>query len=217
MERTVNVKGTGRISVPPDQIVIPMTLNAADPAYEKTMETAAAQLEALRAALLPLGFAKEDIKTNSFQVNTNYESRQDDKGHWQQVFVGYLCTQTCTITFDLDIPRLSEIVNALAGCSAVPEFHISFTVRDPEAVRSALLEDAARNAREKAEVLCRAVGVTLGMLQRIDYNWGEVVLESASDVMLGAGMPMAKRAVAMDFQPEDIHVEDTVSFVWSIQ
>ena len=218
MERIITVKGTGRVSTPPDQIEIPITLTATDADYGKTMEKGAEQLAALQASLDALGFAPEDIKTVSFQINTNYENQEDDRGRWQQVFAGYRCTQSCRVSFPLDMERLSGTAAALADCSACPDFHISFTVQDPEAVRAALLEDAARNAREKAEILCRATGVTLGALLRIDYNLGRNDFRSGTDVVVDEAMPMlAKRAaVNLSFQPEDIRAEDSASFVWSI-
>ena len=216
MERTIAVKGTGRVSVPPDQVEIPITLSAADPDYEKTMERGAEQQAALKAALLPLGFAAEDLKTVSFQVNTHYENQEDERGRWQQVFVGYLCTQECRIRFDLDTGFLASVVSALAGCSAHPDFHIRFTVKDPEVVKAALLRDAAENARQKAEILCDAAGVGLGELRHVNYSWNGANLYSASNVMLEEAPAMAKRAVALDFQPEDVRAEDSVTFIWNI-
>ena len=41
MSRTITVKGVGRVSTPPDYIVISMSLEAQDTNYEKAMEQAA--------------------------------------------------------------------------------------------------------------------------------------------------------------------------------
>ncbi len=44
---------------------------------------------------------------------------------------------------------LERTLNAIAESKAEPELSIRFTVRDGSAVKSALLEAAAENAREK--------------------------------------------------------------------
>ncbi len=216
MDRTITVKGTGRVSLPPDQIIIPLVLEASDPEYGAAMEKGGELLDTVRGALAPLGFAKEEIRTTNFNVSTNYESYQDENGRWQQRFAGYICSHHLKLTFDMDTERLSAVAQALAESNAHPQFHIRFTVKEPEAVRSALLEDAARNARAKAETLCRAAGVALGEVQRIDYSWGDLSLDSPTNFVLAESAAMGKRAVAADIAPEDVTVQDNATFVWEI-
>ena len=56
--RSITVKGTGRVSVKPDLIVVSMTLETKDSEYEKTMETAAEKIELLNKSLEEIGFEK---------------------------------------------------------------------------------------------------------------------------------------------------------------
>ena len=55
MSRTITVKGVGRVSTPPDYIVISMSLEAQDTNYEKAMEQAALQIDYLNKALESVG------------------------------------------------------------------------------------------------------------------------------------------------------------------
>lgn len=41
MTRTITIKGVGKLSLKPDQVVVSLTLNATDKNYDKTMDTAA--------------------------------------------------------------------------------------------------------------------------------------------------------------------------------
>lgn len=41
MTRTITIKGVGKLSLKPDQVVISLTLKATDKNYDKTMDTAA--------------------------------------------------------------------------------------------------------------------------------------------------------------------------------
>ena len=58
MERTITVKGTGRVHVKPDYIVLSMSLKAQDVEYAKAMELAAERLEQLRNAVAAVGFKR---------------------------------------------------------------------------------------------------------------------------------------------------------------
>ena len=61
MEKTITVKGTGRISVQPDLTIVSLTLKSFNKDYEKAMQNASEKLSALQNALNDIGFAKEDL------------------------------------------------------------------------------------------------------------------------------------------------------------
>ena len=72
MNRTITIKGVGRLSLKPDQVAVSLSLDTIDPVYEKAMRTATAELAQLRAAIAGVGFSEDDLKTASFNINTAY-------------------------------------------------------------------------------------------------------------------------------------------------
>ena len=110
---------------------------------------------------------------------------------------------------------------ALAYSELHPQVCISYTVKDPEAAKNELLGKAVNDAKEKAKVLADAAEVALKEIQRIDYSWGDMDFEvrpmngMVMDRMMlktsGAG------SFAMDIEPDDIEVSDTVTVVWEIE
>ena len=124
------------------------------------------------------------------------------------------------LEFDLDNERLGKLLFALGQSDLKPELRISYTVKDQEAAKNALLGEAVKDAKEKAEVLSRAAGVSLKEIQNINYSWGEVDLEvRPMPAMLASGMTRASKIMGsydLNIQPEDIEVEDTVTVVWEI-
>lgn len=217
MERTVTVQGTGRVSAAPDLIEIPLSLSAADPDYEAAAAQSEAQLTALRAALAPLGFAEADLPTVNYRVSTEYESVPDERGVYHSRFAGYRCDHELKLAFDLDMDRLSAVLTALSACSAKPQFSIRFTVRDPDAVYAGLLRSAAENARAKAEVLCAASGAKLGELLHIRYGRNEEAVSSRTNVMFACDEAAPRAKGLMNFQPEDIRLSDTATFIWALR
>lgn len=113
-------------------------------------------------AAVSAGHSKDALKTINFGVSSEYDSVRNSKGTYQRVFVGYNCSYNTRLSFDFDRDMLERTLNAIAESKAEPELSIRFTVRDGSAVKSALLKAAAENAREKAQILCRASGVELG-------------------------------------------------------
>lgn len=218
MTRTITIKGVGKLSLKPDQVVVSLTLNATDKNYDKAMNTAAKHLEQLRGALVGIGFTKDDLKTTNFNVGTEYESERDKNGNYKRIFIGYSVTHQLKLEFDFDSQRLSQTLGAIAACIAEPELNVQFTVKDKESVNAALLENACVNAKANAGILAKASGVTLGDLISIDYNWGELHLFSPTQYdMEDACMRLSSAApTSIEIEPDDIDISDSVTFVWEI-
>lgn len=219
MNRTITIKGIGRLSLKPDRTVVSLTLKTTDKSYDKAVDTAAGHLEQLREALGGIGFAGDDLKTAHFNVGTEYENERDDNGNYKRVFAGYCVTHQLKLEFDFDTQRLSRTLGAIAECVAEPELEVQFTVKDREAVNAALLESACTNARAKAGILAGASGVTLGELISIDYSWGERHLFSPARYGMENACLMKAGAAptSVGIEPDDIDVSDSVTFVWAIR
>ena len=218
MSRTITVKGTGNVSLKPDTTIVTMTLKAKDKNYEKAMNDAAGIFDNLKSAVRDCGFDEKELKTTSFNVYTEYDSVQDARGNYKSVFSGYCCVNTVKLSFDFDTKRLSKVLSAVASCIAEPDLNIQFTVKDKDAAADELLKSAAENARHKAEILTAASGVKLGQLVAVNYSWGEIDVYSRTECAMDRNCYKAKAASTMDmcFEPEDIELDDTVTFVWEI-
>ncbi len=216
MNRTIHIRGTGKAELKPDRVELPMTLTARNIDYEQTMELAAKALEALLAAFSGAGFEREIVKTLDYRVDPVFESEQDDRGVYRQVFSGYECRHTLKAAFPLSQERLGAALQALASCPARPVFNVRFTIKDQDAVREDLLKSAAEDARRKAEILCAVGGVTLGRLIHIGYQCSDGAFYSESNVMLAKASRAMPAMAALDIAPDTISVSDSASFLWEI-
>lgn len=214
--RTITVKGIGAVSVKPDLIVLRLSMETAEYEYDAAMKAAAEKIDFLNKALEAAGFEKKSAKTADFRVRADYDRLNDGKGNSTSVFMGYKCRHELKIEFDFDTKRLAKALSEISKCIAKPEISIDFTVKDSSAVSGELLKAAAKNAREKAEILCAASGAKLGELLSIDYNWGELHLYSATDYDVEGKCMMFGAADDMDIEPEEIKARDTATFAWEI-
>lgn len=218
MTKTITVTGTGQVSVKPDLIAISIRLETREKEYDKTMAVAAERINALDKSLQEIGFEKKAVKTKSFNVGTNYENVKVSDGNYKRVLKEYVCVHNLAVEFDLDMKRLSSALAAMSACLAKPEFSVSFTVKDPTAVGNELLQVAARNAKEKADILCAASGVRRGELLSVNYSWGATNVCSPTEYRVESRRMTKVMASAanIEIEPDDIKASDSATFVWKI-
>ena len=219
--RTIRVTGRGNIKVKPDMTRLTLQLEGTYPEYSDALRHSSEDTERLKDALEPLGFARTDLKTLSFDIDAKYENYRDKKGNYKQRFAGYQFEHEMKLEFLSDNDRLGKTLYALAHSSVNPEIRISYTVKDREGAKNELLGRAVTDAREKAEVLTKAAGVTLKEIQSIDYSWGEVHFDFETRpvrdaLMIAEGAAPTERSRSLDIEPDDIEVSDIVTVVWEI-
>ena len=220
-ERIIKVTGKGNLKVKPDVTRITITLDGQNKEYDKILEQSSKDTEALKDILEDQGFDRSDVKTLMFNVDTRYESYQTRDKSWRERFVGYEFKHVVKVEFDSDNTRLGKILFALANAKAIhPDFRISYTVKDKEASKNELLDKAIADAKTKASVLTSAARVTLKDIKTIDYSWGEIEFEYSpmrGDMLCKTAMVDEEcGSFAMDIEPDDIDVSDTVTVVWEI-
>jgi uncharacterized protein YggE len=213
-ERTITVRGAGQVSARPDLIIIEINLSTTRPNYAATLEHAAAEIEAMRSALVKVGHEAKALKTTDFKIETNY-TRYLQNDEWKQRFAGYTCAHDLRLEFALDMAMLDKTLGAIASGKASPHFEISFSVQDPSAVKEQLLKSAVSNAAQKAQILAQAAGVKLGPIKQIDYSWAELRFSSETDFVVGSAN--APRGLGMEIEPDEIKASDNVTIVWLIE
>lgn len=220
--KIIRVTGRGQIRVKPDMTRITLTLGDFYPEYDETLRHSAQDTDQLKDILESHGFGKEELKTLSFQVDPQYESYKKN-GIFKQRLTGYKFRHVMKVEFESDNDRLGKILYALANCPAKPEFGISYTVKDPEAVKNEMLGKAVTDAMDKAAVLSAAAGVKLKEIRSIDYSWGEIDFEvrPMSRAVCAAPREMYAAEESDDYilniEPDDIQASDTVTVVWNIE
>ena len=219
--RTIRVTGKGQIKAKPDMTRIRITLEGVMPEYDKTLKASADDTELLKGIMEDMGFKRKDLKTLSFNVDTENESYKDKNGNWKSKFIGYRYRHIIKVEFPSDNKRLGRILYALANNNILhSDFSFSFFVKDVEASKNELLGKAVEDARAKAEVLTKSAGVSLQEIVSIDYSWGEIDFEISPmrEGLMLSECEMASPAASydIDIEPDDIEMSDTVTVVWQI-
>ena len=217
--RTIRVTGKGTLKVHPDMTRISINLSKVYEDYANTLRHSSEDTERIRDLLYRFGFDRSDLKTQYFNVDSEYESYYE-KNERKSRFIGYRYSHEMKVEFESDNERLGKILYALAHCDLHPEFNLSYTVKDREAAKNELLGKAIKDAKDKAHVLSSAAGLQLKEIQSVDYSWGEINMVVTP---MGRAMDMcdeigesAGASYDMNIEPDDIEVSDTVTVVWEI-
>lgn len=215
--RTIRVTGKGMIKVHPDMTRLIITLEGIYRDYAETLRRSAEDTEQMKDTLEPFGIKRTDLKTLNFDIDTQYESYKE-KDTYKKRLIGYKYTHMLKLEFESDNKRLGKILYAVANCQLQPEFRISYTVKDPEAIKNKLLGKAIKDAKEKAAVLSKAAGVELKEIQDINYSWGQVKFEyePLENGMFLQPEIMYEKSYDIDIEPDDIDASDTVTVIWEI-
>lgn len=217
-QRTIHVKGIGTASTVPDYVVITMELSASHREYVQAMRIGAQKIQKLREAICDAGFSAEDLKTTNFFIDAQYKKRRENENmEYQRVLTSYACKHSLKLSFDMDNSRLERAITAIGECLSKPEMTIAFTVKDTKAIKDCILKSAAEDAKRKAEILCKASGVTLGDLIRMEYSWNEISIANSFEIGMPCVSGLGGAAAGYDFQPDDIEAGDTVDFFWEIR
>lgn len=212
----ISVGGTGIVKAQPDRIAMRFEVAT----LERDMAAGMARLvqnnAAISVALNDVGVEASEIKVSQISLNPQYKYSSSSG----RSFEGY--RQSCNFTIDipLDMLRMQKIYRAIVATKCGEEINLSFYIKDEKPYRTEAKKRAVADARESAETLAAAAGVSLGKVEEISYNAGSVA-------PLRRNVMLAKAAAYDMAEPnglglvsdglDDITITESVVVIWQIK
>jgi len=154
------VSGEGKVTVTPDIANVSLGVSAQASSVAAAQSQASTAMDKVMAALTNNGIAKNDIKTQYFNIQqqTRYDSNTQ-----QSVVTGFIVSNTVSVKIRA-VEKTGSIIDAVAsaGGDNTRVNGVSFSVEKPEQYYAQARELAMKDAKSKAEALARLAGVTLG-------------------------------------------------------
>jgi uncharacterized protein YggE len=157
-DKTVTVTGNGKVIVVPDRASFGFSVDTRAGAAKDALARNATLTAAVAAALKNAGVPDADIQTQ--QVSLSPQTNEDGT----QV-VGY--TASTTVSVDTTIAKAGTVVDAAVGVGANGVSGPSLSRSDADARYRDALRQAVADAKEKAQALASAGGLTLGSVRTI--------------------------------------------------
>lgn len=162
---TISVSGEGEVFAVPDTAVFSVTVREKAKEVRDAQDAATKKGNDIIAYLKRGGIEEKDIKTVDYSVNPDYEWSQSacPQGGYcpgKQVLVGFQVSQTLSVKVR-DPKKAGDLLSGVGSRGASEVSSLSFTIDDEDALKAEARDKAITQAKSKAEVLAKSLGVSL--------------------------------------------------------
>ncbi len=214
-EQFIKVQGNGAIHVVPDVTRIEVRLSSLHEDYQEAYEQMRDNVAMLSKIMTEVGLAATMPKTIRLDIDKETRPEYDShRNHIGDQFVGFRLDHRVKIDLDMDTVLLNNIVRLIGERLKQAELNIGYTVRDPRPSQLRMLERAVTDAKDKAEIMAKACGCSLGAVKNINYSWQKLHVYSQARALHSAEEACYCNVESLDITPDDLAVSDDVTVEW---
>lgn len=222
--RTFTATGTGKVVAIPDVATFTvgvLTQGGKDLTVLQKENTD--KVNAVVKYIRDKGVASADIETSQYSVDPRYNNVSCPQTFGTAVtcppatVVGYSINTTISVKVR-KFETIGDILTGVITAGANNVSQLSFTIDNPEKVKSDARAKAIASAREQADAVARAAGFRVGRIISVDesgYNPVPYAYDTYSKLSLAGGV--ANQAVAPTIEPGSQNVTETVTIRYEIQ
>ena len=209
------VSGTGKVYATPDIAILRLGIDVQEPTVAEAQAEAQTAMDRVMEALKAQGIDEKDIQTQYFNIQKVSEwDKVLENGMSEEIIIGFRVTNVVSAKIR-DVEKAGEVIDAVAaaGGDSTRIDSISFDIDDPSPYFEQAREEAVKYAKDKAEQLAEAAGVTLGKLAYITENSYVPSANYYSRDMITAE---AASGVATSVSAGEMEVTTTVQMAYAI-
>ena len=173
-QNTITVSGVGEEFATPDLAVVTFDITEEAKSVADAQKVVNQKMEDITAYLKTAGVAEKDIRTIGYNIYPRYEYRKPGTTqtfeyypNGERVLVGYNVTQSTEVKVR-KTDDASKILNELGNKKVTNLSGLQLTIDDEEKVKDLARDKAIEDAKDKAAVLARQLGVDLGRI--VSFN-----------------------------------------------
>lgn len=207
-EGRISVTGQGSSVAVPDMARVSIGVRHTAQAAQDAMDQTSAAMQQVTERLLAMNIEARDIQTQNVSVSPVWDRVVDQQsGQNRREMVGFAASNTVSIRVR-DLDGLGAVLGAVLEEGGNEMNGLSFSASEPKPLLAQARSEAVRDAREKAEQLAAAAGVSLGRVISIDEHGG------VQPVMARAAFAAEARDVPV--QAGEVGYDVSVSMVFAI-
>lgn len=216
---TITVSGQGYATSTPDIAEFTFSVSQDDKTVSAAEAPVASKMQAILAGLKGLGIADKDIQTSGYDVypKYHYENAACPAGAYcpsgRQILDGYTVSESVTVKVR-DMDNAGQALALVGDKGATNVSGLSLTLDDPNAPFESARLSAIDDARAKADMLAKRLGVRLGKVVAYDDGSSQ---GPGPVYSLAKGMGGADAAVAPPIPTGENKVSATVSVTYEIK
>lgn len=154
---TMTVSGHGDATATPDRATITVGVQTKGSDAQAAFTSASTKLNAVIAAIEAQGVTADRIQTSDLSMYFDSQSN------------GYVVSHSVTVTLD-SVNKTGPVLDAAVAAGANNSWGVNFGLKDSSAPRSQALTAAIADARQKANVMAAALGVSVTGVQSVSES-----------------------------------------------
>ena len=208
---TLSVSGTAKMSVKPDIARISLGVLSAGSSVAATQKQNTEKMNAITSAVKGFGVKDDDIQTSNYSINPQY-----DWTDGRQILRGYQVSQQLSIKVR-DLEKIGDIIAKAGELGSNQVGGVGFEVDDTTALQKQARDKAIADAKEKASVLAKSLGMHLGKAVSFSEDSGSYPVPMMYNSYDKVAMEAGSSAPSPDIQTGSLDVSKTVSITFEIQ
>lgn len=214
-EKLITVTGRGSLRVEPDVTRLELTLKSIHDTYEDAYAQGKSNADKLGEIMKEVALPHSLPKTTQFDIDKETQREYDKFGNYKSdKFIGFVLDHRVKIDLGMDKVLLNKVIKLIGRSLKQAEINIGYTVKDPRPAQLKMLERAVKDAKEKAAIMAKACGCSLGLVKEIDYSVQEVHIYSKARMFHEAEEAICCNAESLDITPDDLEASDIVTVKW---
>jgi len=229
---TINVDGTGNAMAVPDIATFTFSVTEAGKTVADAQVKATAKINSALKSVRDQGVSDKDISTQSYNINPRYEYQtvvcprpiSPETGlpvvsycpGGKSVLTGYEVSQSIQVKVR-DLTKAGAILTSVGSLGVQNVNSLSFAVDEPEKIQADARNKAITDAKSKAEVLAKQLGVRLVRITSFSENTGgypRPMMYAVSEMAKGG---VATPSMAPEIPTGEQKVTSNVSVTYEIR
>jgi len=209
----IEVEGTSEMGIMPDEALIYLTLSekamkVSDATNALNKKTKSIEDALKKTRVNGYTFIVDNYYVNVNRIYTNNSSKDS----------GYIASQTIKVNVkivDQNLVKITEALHQTTDMTYNMQFNVSDALRKSSS--SKLLELAIADAKTKADVIAKSLGLNKLQVHRVSYSSGNVSMPVMRNAKAMRAMDMSESYQEPTFSPEEQKLTDRVmvSFTFS--
>ena len=209
----INVQANSSISVPADLASFNIKVNSREKTVTEARENTARYANRVVDAIKKLNISEDDIQTTSFNIypETRWIEKKDDFGVYSESTIIAYSVENSINVLVRNLDDLGKVIDeaTIAGENQIQINNINFSISNINSYEKKLRENAAINAKNKAQTYVESLGLKLGNLNYLN--------EISSPITTPSYEPRMEIAMSADSQytpstfiPGDIEISISI-------
>ena len=213
---TISVSGDGKVTATPDLATVSIGVLSQGSSAVDVKNQNNGKVNKVIAYIKAQGIDAKDITTSEFNFNPT-----QDYSNGTPTITGYQGNQSITVKVhgvDKDQTVLDTIVDGAVNNGANEIDGVNLSVENPDALQQQAQQLAIANAKQKAQALAQAAGLTLGKVVSVSESGaglpGPLPYALNSSMAMGIG---GAKTVAPNIQTGNQEIDETMSVTFEVK